>query len=243
MPPSLEIVVPVFNEARVLAANVRRLHGHARAVFADLEVRITVADSASTDATPAIARELEAELEGVRVVTLAAKGRGRALREAWGTSGADVLAYMDADLSTDLAALEPLVRPLLAGEADIAIGSRRVGGARVQRSVKRELVSRAYNLLLGLLLDLPFADAQCGFKAGRAKALLPLLEEVRNQNWFFDTELLFLAERRGLRVVELPVAWDEDRESTVRLLATVREDLAGIRRLRRGRVENERGGP
>jgi glycosyltransferase involved in cell wall biosynthesis len=231
----LEIVVPVHNEQLVLAGSVRRLHEHAQLALPEVDVRITIADNASSDLTGALAMQLARELPGVGLLQLPEKGRGRALRAAWGASDADVVAYMDVDLSTDLSGLGPLVRPLLAGEADLAIGSRLAPGAEVERSLKRELISRSYNRLLRSLLGVRFSDAQCGFKAARRCALLPLLYQVENQTWFFDTELLYLAERDGLTIFELPVHWVEDRDSSVKLVATAVEDLRGIVRLRRAR--------
>ncbi len=233
MRPTLEIVVPVHNEESVLAASVRRLHAHAARALAELDVRITIADNASTDATASIAQSLAASLQDVGVLRLDEKGRGRALRAAWSASSADVVAYMDVDLSTDIRLLPWLVTPLLDDQADLVIGSRLATGAEVKRSFKRELISRGYNALLRLLLGVKFSDAQCGFKAARRLELLPVLERVENQNWFFDTELLYLAECDGLRVRELAVRWVEDPDSSVRIIGTALEDMRGIRRLRK----------
>jgi glycosyltransferase involved in cell wall biosynthesis len=234
MPSSLDVVLPVHNEQAVLRSSVERLHAHVHEALPELEVQITIADNASTDQTDELARALCAELPGVRLRRLEERGRGRALRAAWGASEADLVAYMDVDLSTDLAALAPLVRPLLAHEADIAVGSRLAPGSEVERSLKRELMSRTYNMLVKRLLHVRFTDAQCGFKAARRESLLPILGEIENQNWFFDTELLYIAQQKGLTLFELPVHWVEDGDSSVHLAATVIEDLLGIRRLRRG---------
>jgi putative flippase GtrA len=162
------------------------------------------------------------------------KGRGRALKEAWGTSDATVLAYMDVDLSTDLDALLPLVAPLLSGHSDVAIGTRLARSARVARGAKREVISRCYNLILHATLTTRFSDAQCGFKAiraDRAEVLLPLVED---NAWFFDTELLVLAERSGLRIHEVPVDWVDDPDSRVDIVTTALEDLRGVVRVGRG---------
>jgi glycosyltransferase involved in cell wall biosynthesis len=229
---NVEVVVPVHNEERVLEASIRRLHSHLAREL-PFSARITIADSASTDSTLAIARALAMELPGTHVIHLAEKGRGRALRAAWSSSRSDVLAYMDVDLSTDLGALLPLVAPLLSGHNDLAIGSRLVEGARVERSAKRELISRTYNFLLRLSLGSRVSDAQCGFKAGRRQAIQALLPAVENEHWFFDSELLHLAEQSGLRIHEVPVDWTEDPDSRVHLIATAIEDLRGIARLRR----------
>ncbi len=230
--PVLEIVIPVYNEEHVVEWSVRRLRRYLTESFL-LPYRITIADNASTDSTLARARGLEAELPEVTVLHVDRKGRGRALRAAWSASAADVVAYMDVDLSTDLSALEDLLTPLLQGRADIAIGSRLAAGAQVSRGMRREAISRSYNLLLRALLHVGFSDAQCGFKAGRSEVVQELLPEIEDEAWFFDTELLCLAERRGLSIHEVPVHWVEDTDSRVAIVATAREDLRGVRRLRR----------
>jgi putative flippase GtrA len=138
---------------------------------------------------------------------------------------------MDVDLSTDLAALLPLVAPLLSGHSDVAIGSRLAATARVVRGPKRELISRSYNLLLRTALRARFSDAQCGFKAMRIEAARVLLPRIEDTGWFFDTELLVLAERSGMRIAEVPVDWVDDPDSRVDILATALADLRGIARL------------
>jgi glycosyltransferase involved in cell wall biosynthesis len=227
----VEIVVPVYNEQDDLVRCVRRLHEYLRDFpFSSL---ITIADNASTDATLLLAYRLAAELPGVRVVHLQAKGRGRALREVWSSSTAEVVAYMDIDLSTDLSALLPLVAPLMSGHSDVAIGSRLSRSARVVRGPKRELISRCYNLLLRATLRTRFSDAQCGFKAMRTDCARGLLPHVHDTGWFFDTELLVLAERSGLRIAEVPVDWIDDADSRVDIVATALADLRGVARLGR----------
>jgi putative flippase GtrA len=231
--PQLDVVVPVYNEQADLEPSIRRLHAHLADGF-PFTHRITIADNASTDGTSTIAQHLAADLPGVTAVRLEQKGRGRALRQVWLHSDATVLAYMDVDLSTDLNALLPLVAPLLSGHSDVAIGSRLTRSARVIRGPKRELVSRGYNVILKAALAARFSDAQCGFKAiraDRARQLLPLVEDT---GWFFDTELLVLAERSGLRIHEVPVDWIDDPDSRVDLIPTAIADLKGVVRLARG---------
>ncbi|MEV6522935.1 bifunctional glycosyltransferase family 2/GtrA family protein [Longispora sp. NPDC051575] len=225
----LDVVIPVYNEEDDLGPCVRRLHAFLAATF-PYPCRITVADNASTDRTPDVAAALRAEL-GVHYVRIEAKGRGRALKQVWLAAEAPVLVYMDVDLSTDLAALPPLVAPLLSGHSDLAVGSRLSRGARVVRGPRREFLSRAYNLLLRGTLAIGFSDAQCGFKAIRRDAARELLPLVEDTGWFFDTELLVLAERSDLRIHEVPVDWVDDPDSRVDIVATARADLAGIVRL------------
>ena len=226
----VEIVIPVYNEERALAATVRRLHD-----FLSRELpfswQITIADNASTDRTPCIAQTLAGEFDRVGVVRLEEKGRGRALRLAWSASSARVLAYMDVDLSTDLRALLPLIAPLLSGHSEVAIGSRLAPGAKVARGAKREVISRAYNLILRAVLRAKFTDAQCGFKAVRADVLEELLAHVHDESWFFDTELLVLAQRDGMRIHEVAVDWVDDPDSRVDIVPTALADLRGVARL------------
>ncbi|XVS66733.1 glycosyltransferase [Actinosynnema sp. CA-299493] len=231
----LDVVVPVFNEERDLAPCVRKLHADLTRTF-PYTFRITIADNASTDGTRAVADELALELPGVAAVHLAEKGRGRALKAVWTASDAAVLAYMDVDLSTDLAALAPLVASLISGHSDLAIGSRLARGARVVRGPKREFISRCYNLVLRGALATRFSDAQCGFKAIRADVARRLLPHVEDTGWFFDTELLVLAERAGARIHEVPVDWVDDPDSRVDVVSTAVADLKGVARVARGLV-------
>ena len=226
----VEIVIPVRNERLALEGSVRMLHGYLSATF-PFSWQITIVDNASTDGTLQIARRLMYELPEVGAMHLPASGRGRALRTAWSVSRAQVLAYMDVDLSTDLNAVLPLVAPLISGHSDLAIGTRLARSARVTRSRTRELISRCYNRLLRLALRARFSDAQCGFKAIRAGAAAELLPLVEDEAWFFDTELLVLAQRRGLRIHEVPVDWVEDGDSRVDIVPTALADLRGIMRL------------
>lgn len=226
----VEIVVPAYNEQRALAASIGRLHRYLTEKF-PLSWLITVADNASNDGTWGIACRLAQELDGVRALHLEQKGRGRALRAAWLQSNASVVAYMDVDLSTDLDALLPLVAPLVTGHSDVAIGSRLAPGARVVRGPKRELISRLYNVILRAALRNRFSDAQCGFKAVRAEVARQLVPLVEDNAWFFDTELLVLAERNGFRVHEVAVDWVDDPGSTVDIVRTAKDDLKGIARM------------
>src|SRR3954453_18179255 len=231
--PQIDIVIPVHNEEAILEYTIRRLH---RFLSAELPFtwRIIVADNASVDDTPQIARRMARELRGVKVLRLDEKGRGRALRAAWSQSSAQVVCYMDVDLSTDLRGLLPLVAPLLSGHSDVAIGTRLAHGARVVRGPKRELISRAYNRLLHATLRARFSDAQCGFKAVRADLAPALLADLRDDGWFFDTELLVLAQRRGMRIHEVPVDWIDDPDSRVDIVRTAAADLRGVARLLAG---------
>jgi putative flippase GtrA len=231
--PLVEIVVPVHNEQGTLPGSIRRLHDYLSAEL-PFSWRIVIADNASTDETPRIAAALADDLPGLEYLRLRGKGRGLALRTAWLRSDAEVLCYMDVDLSTDLRALLPLLAPLVSGHSYVAIGTRLARGSRVIRGAKRELISRGYNGLLRATLGARFSDAQCGFKAVRADATRRLLPGVRDEGWFFDTELLVLAQREGMRISEVPVDWVDDPDSRVEILRTAVADLRGIARLLAG---------
>lgn len=228
--PVLDIVVPVYNEENDIARCLQRLHEHLR-VSVPFSARITVADNASTDSTVAIATRLADELDGIRVAHLDEKGRGRALKAVWTRSDAAIVAYCDVDLSTDLNALMPLIAPLVSGHSDVAIGTRLAKDSRVVRGPKREFISRSYNLILRTTMRAKFSDAQCGFKAMRTAIAREVLPYIEDTGWFFDTELLVVAERIGLRIAEVPVDWVDDPNSTVDIVSTAVEDLKGCRRV------------
>jgi putative flippase GtrA len=228
--PLIDVVVPVYNERATLERSIRRLHGFLEANM-PFAWRIVIADNASTDGTSVIARALASDLSCTEALILPAKGRGRALRAAWSASDADVLCYMDVDLSTDLRALLPLVAGIVSGHSDVAIGTRLAPGSRVVRGPKRELISRCYNALLRVALGARFSDAQCGFKAVSAQAARALLPDVVDEAWFFDTELLTVAQRRGMRIHEVAVDWVDDSDSRVEILPTALADLHGVARL------------
>lgn len=238
---SVDLVIPVYNEEHVLAGSITRvlayLDGHP-----EHQWRIVVADNASRDRTLEVAREQEAAHPGrVVVLHLPVKGRGIALRNAWLTSDADVVAYMDVDLSTDLGHLQALIDPIAAGEVDVAYGSRLGRGAVTNRSFKREFISRAYVFILNWALGLKVTDAQCGFKALSREAARALIPLVRDNKWFLDSELLWVAQRNGFRLREVPVRWTEDPDTRVKIVQTAFEDLQGIWRLRRHPVPKASG--
>lgn len=226
----VDIVVPVYNEEQILERSIARLVEHLDDQF-PFEWRIVIANNASTDATGVIAERLAGGDDRISHLHLDQKGRGRALRAAWLASDADVVAYTDVDLSSGLTGLLPLVAPLVTGHSDVSVGSRLSSGSVVARGPKRELISRCYNVLLRLVFAVRFRDAQCGFKAVRADVARALLPAIEDEAWFFDTELLLLAEHNGLRVHEVPVDWVDDPDSRVDVRSTAMEDLRGVRRM------------
>jgi putative flippase GtrA len=228
--PTVDVTVPVYNEAHVLEGSITTLRDYLIETF-PFTWRITIVDNASTDDTLAVAESLHARFPEVEVLHLDRKGRGLALREAWTRSDALVVTYMDVDLSTGLSALLPLVAPLVAGHSDVSIGSRLAPGATVARGPRREIISRSYNLILRAVFANHFRDAQCGFKAIRTDLARRLLPVVEDNGWFFDTELLLVAEHNGLRIHEVPVDWVDDPDSRVDVRRTATDDLKGVGRV------------
>lgn len=228
----VEIVIPVLNEAHVLERSIATLHAYLRANL-PYEWRIVIVDNGSTDGTGRVATGICQRHSNVMVRTLAEKGRGRALRHAWMESTADAVCYMDVDLSTELHFLNLLLEAVLEHGHDVATGSRLLRDSRTQRSPFRELLSRSYNWLVRTALQTRFSDAQCGFKALNRAAVQHLVPQVRDESWFFDTELLTLAEKQGFRIADIAVTWTEDDDSRVKILRTAWDDVKGIWRVRR----------
>jgi glycosyltransferase involved in cell wall biosynthesis len=231
MPNRVDVVIPVYNEQHVLAQSIHTLATYLEAHL-PYEWRIVVADNASTDATWRVAQELAGADPRIAALHLDEKGRGRALRRAW-TSDADIVSYMDVDLSTNLDAFPALVERIASQGYDIAIGSRLIGGARVTRQPKREIISRAYNLIIKAMFPRrTFSDAQCGFKALSRRAADALLPIVQDTGWFFDSEVLLRGQQLGFRIAEVPVEWIEDLDSRVKIVSTAIDDLKGLWRVR-----------
>lgn len=231
---TVDVVIPVLNEQAQLAISVETLRTFLLE-HCPYHWRIVVADNASTDHTPQICQQLKTAYPGeVDFIRLDQKGRGRALRAAWSASDADVVTYMDVDLSTNLRALPPMIAALIHSDYDLATGSRLMHGAIVTRQWKREIISRTYNLLIRLMFWHRFRDAQCGFKGATRRAVDQLVPQVKDQAWFFDTELLLKGERQGYRIFELPVEWIEDLDTRVKIAKTAWEDIKGLVRVRLG---------
>ena len=235
MSSSVSLVLPVLNEERGLASSTLRLHEYLAANLAGCDWRIVIADNGSTDSTPDVAMQLARDHERVGYLRIEQRGRGRALRKAWLERDADIRGYMDIDLSTELEAIPRLIRSIESGGYDVAIGSRLKRGAVVSdRSLLREVISRCYSLLFRTMFLTGFSDAQCGFKAVSARAARDLLPLVQDNGWFFDTELLVTAEKRGFRIADIPVVWRDDPDTRVKILSTAWRDLKGLLRLRFG---------
>ena len=230
--PRVDVVIPCYNEVAVLRGSVEQT----LALFAAnprYDWRLVIADNGSTDGTSELARSLDEVHPEVEALVLEIKGRGLALREAWTRSAADVVAYMDVDLSTKLEHLPELVALVTDGGCDVAIGSRLAKGSQTKRSLRREITSRGYVALIRAFFPrLRISDAQCGFKALSRAAVGTVVPRIENRMWFFDSELLILAHQSGLRICELPVTWIEDPDSKVNILKTAMEDVRGLIRMR-----------
>lgn len=228
---TIEIVVPIYNEEVELESNIRKLHTFLNKNLKNFSWKITIADNASTDRSLSIARQLSKSLTNVYFLHLEKKGRGRAVKKVWKESKADLLAYMDADLSTNLKNLLPLLKSLTKG-FDIAIGSRLLPNSHVsKRPIKREILSRGYNIIIRLFFGINFSDAQCGFKAVTKRVVNELIPHIKDNSWFFDSELLIVGEKMGYKIYEQPVIWVDNPGSTVRVLKTIYGDLSGLWRL------------
>ncbi len=234
MTATVDIIIPVYNEEEVLPRTIVTLTEYLRGNLSN-PWRIVIADNASTDSTRAVSEMLCERHSGVHYLHLTQKGRGRALRTAWLDSRADIVSYMDADLSTDLSHFPQLIQAIESGN-HIAVGSRLSKASQVQRGFKREFISRSYNLLINSMFFTGLPDAQCGFKALTRAAAEAIVPSIKNNNWFFDTEMLIIAAKRGYNIASVPVKWDDDPTSTVNVMSTAMEDIKGLLRLRFGGV-------
>jgi glycosyltransferase involved in cell wall biosynthesis len=234
--PAVDVVIPVYNEEKALPKSIPELRAFLVGDDFPYEWRIVIADNASIDDTPAVGRSLSEQTpDEVEYVRIERKGRGFALKQTWSQSRADIMSYMDVDLSTGLEAFPPLIRAIADGGYGVATGSRLARKSKVDRSLKRTALSRGYNLIIKAMLQTRFSDAQCGFKAISREVAQKVLPLARDNNWFFDTELLILAEKMGYRIKDVPVRWIEDTDTRVKIGATITEDLRGLWRMRRER--------
>ncbi|MEO6196479.1 MAG: dolichyl-phosphate beta-glucosyltransferase [Dehalococcoidia bacterium] len=234
--PRVDVVVPVYNEQHSLPQSIPNLRDFLHSDSFPYEWKIIIADNASIDDTPGVSHGLAERFPGeVEYVRIERKGRGYALKQTWGKSSADIMSYMDVDLSTSLTAFPKLIGSIAEDGYGVATGSRLARNSRTTRSFKRTVLSIGYNTIIKAAFWTRFSDAQCGFKAISsevARGVLPLIED---NNWFFDTELLILAEKMGYRVKDIPVEWVEDPDTRVKIGSTVSEDLRGLWRMRTGR--------
>lgn len=229
---TLDIVFPVFNESKILKKSVETLHAFLSNRIS-IDWKIVIAENGSTDQTFEIARFLSNNYSNVIVRSYKEPGRGRAVKDSWLLSNADLVSYMDVDLSTDLEALIVSLEHMNSDDFDILIGSRLLKDSKVYgRSFKRDFISKTYSLIFRIILGTKFKDAQCGFKIAKRESILDVLKNVKDNGWFFDTELLYKSEKSGLSIKEIPVIWRDDRDSKVKILSTIIKDLIGLLRIK-----------
>ena len=227
------VTIPVYNEERALPVSIPVLHRFLSEHMSAYDWMIEIADNASIDKTPEVSRTLVGEFDRVQYRRLEQKGRGRALKQSWTGSDADICSYMDVDLSTNLESYPPMIEALAARGFDIGTGSRLMRGANTERSFKRELISRSYNIMIKALFFTRFSDAQCGFKAVTRHIIDTLLPIIEDNVWFFDSELLIIGEKCGYRIFDVPVKWIEDLDTRVKIVRTATDDIKGLLRVKR----------
>lgn len=216
-PAKVSVVLPAHNEAGILEPAVMEIIKILNKYNEAYE--IVIAEDGSTDGTDKKADELSKRSLAVRHLHSKKRlGRGKALKNAFQQSSGEILVYMDVDLATDVRQLKELIESIDKEGYDFATGSRLLPESKVERSGTRNITSIIYNFMVRAVLGSKVKDHQCGFKAFRRESLLQLLEEVEASHWFWDTELLVRAHRRGFRIREIPVLWKSGRETKVRLL-------------------------
>ena len=233
---SIDIVIPVLNEQFALPICIEKLTGFCKEILKQYSTQIVIADNGSTDLTRKVAEQLSKQYSNVSYLHIPVRGRGLALRTSWLKSEADLVGYMDVDLSTGLDALPRIVGSIVDDGYDIGIGGRLSPSSETSRSYRREIISRVYNFIIKALFFVPFNDAQCGFKFLTKQAAQKLVPAIKNNHWFFDTELLVIGCKRGYKIIETPVTWLEDKDTRVKIFKTVIEDLSGLLRLRLGGI-------
>ena len=228
----LDVVIPCLNEERILEKSINSLRDFLKQNMSQYDYNITIADNGSKDSTFEIAKKLSKKHPEVRVITLKKKGRGRALKKAWTMSDADILSYMDVDLSTDLKAFPAMIDAIANKSYHLGTGTRLTKNSETKRCFKREFISRIYNILVKLIVNTKFSDAQCGFKAVDKQTFIKLLPYLKDNEWFLDTEMMTIAEKTGHKIYEIPVLWIEDPDSRVNLIDTAIKYIRDLIRIR-----------
>ncbi len=217
------IVIPAYNEEKILADTTSKLYNFCGNNLKD-DWQLVIVNNKSTDKTTTIAKSLAGKYNQISYLYLDKKGKGRAIRAGWLKDLADIYCFMDADLATDLSALPSLIQEIKNGY-DLVIGSRFCPQSKVKRSLSRRLISKFYRLVLKIIFKTKIKDVPCGFKAISSKVKKELLPQVKNEEWFFDSELVILAEKQGYKIKEIPVTWTEprqkDNKSRVKILPII----------------------
>ena len=229
---NIDVVLPCYNEISILRSSVERTLQFFNSA-PQYNWHLVIADNGSTDRTDELGKTLAEKNDQVSIISIPEKGRGHALHQAWTTSSADIVTYMDVDLSTRIEHLLDLVQLIDRSNCEVAIGTRLSKQSKTKRSLKREITSQGYVFLIRLFFpSLSITDAQCGFKALKRTTAEVIVPKIKNREWFFDTELLIIAHKEKIGICELPVEWTEDPDSKVNILKTAFEDIRGLIRMR-----------
>ncbi len=229
----VEICLPVKNEENILAANLQRILDFCQKADFRFSWKIVGIINGSTDKTASIFLDFKNRYPGlIDYVEFGVSGRGRVLKKYWQESGADVLSYLDIDLAVLPDQLPALIQPIIDGKADLVIGSRLLAGSNTRRSYLRETTSRFFNFLTHIFLPNKASDLQCGFKAIKADVFRKISPFVRDNYWFFDSELVILAQHFSYRLEEVPVDWAENRyrkrTSKVKVIRDIAKSLKDL---------------
>jgi len=226
----ISVIIPIYNEARRLSTAITQIRNVLKQLGFDFE--IIISEDGSTDGSDKIARALARRYSFVTALHNRERlGRGAALKKALKRSTGDIILYSDVDLSTDLMHLHGFVNTIIDG-ADIVVGSRLMEGSRVEQMLLRTIISKIYNRLVWLLFHSPIHDHQCGFKAFKKSSIIELIDDIEDNHWFWDTEMIIRAVKHGLTIIEYPVTWKHQNSSKVNLITDIRKMGLKLLRLR-----------
>ncbi|MBD3359736.1 MAG: glycosyltransferase [Candidatus Buchananbacteria bacterium] len=221
------LALPVYNEEKVLEKSVLKLYNYFKNNIKD-DWQIVIVNNASIDKTKKVADSLAQKFLKVDSLNLEDKGRGNALKNVWQKYEADIYAYCDIDLATDIFAFKKLFNSIINGSANIAIGARYIKGSQTKRTLNRLIYSKVYIFLVRLFFPTKIKDFQCGFKAVDKKTVSEILPLVKDKEWFFDTELLLIAEKNDFKIKEIAVQWKENPETKVKFIRTIYDYIENL---------------
>lgn len=237
-PFTILIAFPVYNEDAIINKSIKTLRDFCEKNFSDYNWKIIISDNNSTDRTAEMAKKIEKESNNrVFYQFIRQKGKGLAIRESWKSFDADFYVFMDADLATDLSALPVLIKELENGN-DLVIGSRFAKNASVKRSFVRKITSKIFSLITRLMFGLKIKDYPCGFKGVNKNVIKNILPEIKNNQFFFDTELVIRSAKKGLKIKEIPVTWqDRDKNKSKSRVSILKVTMEYLRELNKLKIE------